>query len=52
MSLGDDHESSGGYGGTGQTRTRLPDAGDAFGGPAARRSSSAAWSRWSAWSSS
>ncbi|WP_432082586.1 hypothetical protein [Streptomyces sp. WAC 04229] len=26
MSLGDDHQSSGGYGGTGQTRTRLPDA--------------------------
>ncbi|MEU3659104.1 hypothetical protein AB0E77_04965 [Streptomyces sp. NPDC032940] len=33
MSLGDDHQSSGGYGGTGQTRTRLPDnGGDAFGG--------------------
>ncbi len=30
MSLGDDHQSSGGYGGTGQTRTRLPDDG---GGP-------------------
>ncbi|MET9777324.1 hypothetical protein ABZ023_24150 [Streptomyces sp. NPDC006367] len=26
MSLGDDHQSSGGYGGTGHTRTRLPDA--------------------------
>ncbi|MGW3290057.1 hypothetical protein ACWDR3_36000 [Streptomyces sp. NPDC001002] len=25
MSLGDDHEPSGGYGGTGQTRTRLPE---------------------------
>ncbi|GGY28526.1 hypothetical protein [Streptomyces djakartensis] len=25
MSLGDEHEPSGGYGGTGQTRTRLPD---------------------------
>ncbi|WP_318213437.1 hypothetical protein [Streptomyces sp. SCL15-6] len=37
MSLGDDHQSSGGYGGTGQTRTRLPDnGGDAYGG--ARRS--------------
>ncbi|MFI8947957.1 hypothetical protein ACIGO6_15795 [Streptomyces sp. NPDC053750] len=34
MSLGDDHQSSGGYGGTGQTRTRLPDAGgDGYGGP-------------------
>jgi hypothetical protein len=33
MSLGDDHQSSGGYGGTGQTRTRLPDnGGDAYGG--------------------
>jgi hypothetical protein len=33
MSLGDDHQSSGGYGGTGQTRTRLPDSGgDAYGG--------------------
>jgi hypothetical protein len=26
MSLGDDHQTSGGYGGTGHTRTRLPDA--------------------------
>ncbi|MEJ1201047.1 MULTISPECIES: hypothetical protein [unclassified Streptomyces] len=34
MSLGDDHQSSGGYGGTGQTRTRLPDGdGDGYGGP-------------------
>jgi hypothetical protein len=33
MSLGDEHEASGGYGGTGQTRTRLPDAGgDVYGG--------------------
>ncbi|MEU9590144.1 hypothetical protein ACGF7W_35950 [Streptomyces sp. NPDC048219] len=33
MSLGDDHQSSGGYGGTGQTRTRLPDnGGDAYAG--------------------
>lgn len=33
MSLGDEHEGSGGYGGTGQTRTRLPDArGDVYGG--------------------
>jgi hypothetical protein len=33
MSLGDEHEASGGYGGTGQTRTRLPDAGgDPYGG--------------------
>ncbi|WP_077799280.1 hypothetical protein [Streptomyces sp. JHA26] len=33
MSLGDDHQSSGGYGGTGQTRTRLPDhGGDTYGG--------------------
>ena len=39
MSLGDDHESSGGYGGTGQTRTRLPDSGDAFGDPRRRSSS-------------
>ncbi|WP_030250446.1 hypothetical protein [Streptomyces sp. NRRL S-455] len=30
MSLGDEHEPSGGYGGTGQTRTRLPDA-DTYG---------------------
>ncbi|WP_217166660.1 hypothetical protein [Streptomyces sp. AC512_CC834] len=34
MSLGDDHQSSGGYGGAGQTRTRLPDGeGDGHGGP-------------------
>ncbi|MFE1029362.1 hypothetical protein ACFW5I_33270 [Streptomyces sp. NPDC058818] len=34
MSLEDDHQSSGGYGGTGQTRTRLPDGdGDGYGGP-------------------
>ncbi|PPS67600.1 MULTISPECIES: hypothetical protein [Streptomyces] len=39
MSLGDDHESSGGYGGTGQTRTRLPDSGDAFADPRRRSSS-------------
>ncbi|MCK8438363.1 hypothetical protein G3I77_36785 [Streptomyces sp. D2-8] len=39
MSLGDDHESSGGYAGTGQTRTRLPDSGDAFGDPRRTRSS-------------
>ncbi|MCI3271983.1 hypothetical protein [Streptomyces cylindrosporus] len=33
MSLGDDHEASGGYGGTGQTRTRLPESGgDVYGG--------------------
>ncbi|MFG3552466.1 hypothetical protein [Streptomyces sp. NPDC047725] len=34
MSLGDDHQSSGGYGGTGQTRTRLPEGGggDTYGG--------------------
>ncbi|MDG9718747.1 hypothetical protein [Streptomyces sp. DH24] len=33
MSPGDEHEASGGYGGTGQTRTRLPDAGgDVYGG--------------------
>ncbi|MEU6381052.1 hypothetical protein [Streptomyces sp. NPDC046909] len=30
MSLGDEHEASGGYGGSGQTRTRLPD--DVYGG--------------------
>ena len=37
MSLGDDPEDSGGYGGTGQTRTRYPEgAGDVYGG--ARRS--------------
>ncbi|MDN3028820.1 hypothetical protein [Streptomyces sp. S.PB5] len=30
MSLGDEHEASGGYGGSGQTRTRLPD--DGYGG--------------------
>ncbi|GGM20203.1 hypothetical protein GCM10010129_75630 [Streptomyces fumigatiscleroticus] len=33
MSLGDDNGASGGYGGTGQTRTRLPDTGgDVYGG--------------------
>jgi hypothetical protein len=33
MSPGDEHEASGGYGGTGQTRTRLPDTGgDVYGG--------------------
>ncbi|MFJ6086624.1 hypothetical protein ACIQI8_35085 [Streptomyces sp. NPDC092369] len=33
MSLGDDHEPSGGYGGTGQTRTRLPEGtSDVYGG--------------------
>ncbi|WAZ22641.1 hypothetical protein STRCI_003905 [Streptomyces cinnabarinus] len=33
MSLDDDRESSGGYGGTGQTRTRLPEGGgDTYGG--------------------
>ncbi|MGW2522480.1 hypothetical protein ACWC09_36910 [Streptomyces sp. NPDC001617] len=34
MSLDDEREGSGGYGGTGQTRTRLPDAGggDVYGG--------------------
>jgi len=33
MSLGDEHEASGGYGGTGQTRTRLPEGGgDVYGG--------------------
>ncbi|CAL9505765.1 hypothetical protein SUDANB15_03510 [Streptomyces sp. enrichment culture] len=32
MSLGDEHETSGGYGGTGQTRTRLPErSGDPYG---------------------
>jgi hypothetical protein len=37
MSLGDDPEDSGGYGGTGQTRTRYPEGGsDVYGG--ARRS--------------
>ncbi|QWB24679.1 MULTISPECIES: hypothetical protein [Streptomyces] len=34
MSLGDEREASGGYGGTGQTRTRLPDTDpDAYGTP-------------------
>lgn len=39
MSPGDEHEPSGGYGGSGQTRTRLPD--DVYGGarPRARSSS-------------
>nr|WSY53673.1 hypothetical protein OG999_28580 [Streptomyces sp. NBC_00886] len=33
MSPGDEHETSGGYGGTGQTRTRLPQGGgDVYGG--------------------
>ncbi|CCK29130.1 putative integral membrane protein [Streptomyces davaonensis JCM 4913] len=33
MSLGDQHEPSGGYGGTGHTRTRLPEgSGDTYGG--------------------
>ncbi|MFI9765102.1 hypothetical protein ACIHFB_45150 [Streptomyces sp. NPDC051963] len=35
MSLGDEHEPSGGYGGTGHTRTRLPEGGgggDVYGG--------------------
>ncbi|WP_037887814.1 hypothetical protein [Streptomyces viridochromogenes] len=33
MSLGDEREGSGGYGGTGQTRTRLPEStGDVYGG--------------------
>ncbi|GAB2752692.1 hypothetical protein [Streptomyces bullii] len=41
MSLGDEHEASGGYGGTGQTRTRLPDGGaDLYGGARRGRSSS------------
>jgi hypothetical protein len=39
MSHGDDHEPSGGYAGTGQTRTRLPESGDAFGDPRRRSSS-------------
>ncbi|MGW0912051.1 hypothetical protein ACWD1Z_09920 [Streptomyces sp. NPDC002784] len=34
MSLGDEREASGGYGGTGQTRTRLPEGGgDTYGTP-------------------
>ncbi|MET9763247.1 hypothetical protein ABZ016_30105 [Streptomyces sp. NPDC006372] len=41
MSLGDEHEASGGYGGTGQTRTRLPDTGaDTYGSTRRGRSSS------------
>ncbi|WP_030673319.1 hypothetical protein [Streptomyces cellulosae] len=42
MTLGDDHETSGGYGGTGHTRTtRLPDrAGDVYGGARRGRGSS------------
>ncbi|EFL33166.1 integral membrane protein [Streptomyces viridochromogenes DSM 40736] len=41
MSLGDEHEASGGYGGTGQTRTRLPDTGtDPYGSTRRGRSSS------------
>ncbi|MEU0389391.1 hypothetical protein [Streptomyces chartreusis] len=40
MSLGDEHEASGGYGGTGQTRTRLPDTGaDPYGTSRRPRSS-------------
>jgi hypothetical protein len=40
MSLGDEREASGGYGGTGQTRTRLPDTGsDPYGTPRRRSSS-------------
>ncbi|MEV7990776.1 hypothetical protein AB0O67_02340 [Streptomyces sp. NPDC086077] len=35
MSPGDEHEASGGYGGTGHTRTRLPD-GEPYGGAARR----------------
>ncbi|MEG3632001.1 hypothetical protein [Streptomyces poriticola] len=38
MSLGDGHEASGGYGGTGQTRTRLPDGGPRRGGRSSSRS--------------
>ncbi|MFE9444827.1 hypothetical protein ACFYO2_38960 [Streptomyces sp. NPDC006602] len=41
MTLGDDDETSGGYGGTGHTRTRLPDRpGDVYGGARRGRSSS------------
>ncbi|MFF9816766.1 hypothetical protein [Streptomyces sp. NPDC014006] len=43
MSLGDEHDAAGGYGGSGQTRTRLPDRpGDPYGGARrpGRRSSS------------
>ncbi|MDH6628380.1 hypothetical protein M2271_006213 [Streptomyces sp. LBL] len=41
MTLEDDHEVSGGYGGTGHTRTRLPDrGGDVYGGARRGRSSS------------
>ncbi|WP_405615892.1 hypothetical protein [Streptomyces sp. NBC_00076] len=41
MSLEDDEETSGGYGGTGHTRTRLPDrSGDVYGGARRGRSSS------------
>ena len=41
MSPGDEHEPSGGYGGTGQTRTRLPEGGgDVYGGARRGRSSS------------
>lgn len=38
MSPGDEHEASGGYGGSGQTRTRLPD--DVYGGARPRTRSS------------
>ncbi|GAA4031422.1 MULTISPECIES: hypothetical protein [Streptomyces] len=41
MTLGDDDETSGGYGGSGHTRTRLPDRpGDVYGGARRGRSSS------------
>jgi hypothetical protein len=41
MTLGNDDETSGGYGGTGHTRTRLPDRpGDVYGGARRGRSSS------------
>ncbi|WP_055695117.1 hypothetical protein [Streptomyces prasinopilosus] len=32
MSPGDEYENTGGYGGTGQTRTRMPDSGGPYGG--------------------
>ncbi|NEY35212.1 hypothetical protein GTU99_24040 [Streptomyces sp. PRKS01-65] len=44
MSPGDEHQAAGGYGGTGQTRTRLPEGGgDVYGG--ARRGGRASSSR-------
>jgi hypothetical protein len=44
MSPGDEHQATGGYGGTGQTRTRLPEGGgDVYGG--ARRGGRASSSR-------